>query len=188
MRKITANTEVPISKNAAPEEAIEFFFRKHYVSLCRGVYRLLRDEALAEDLVQEVFIKIWEKKDRLKFDERFIYYLKKSCYHAALAELARKLDPPAAVPELPGDSSDHADTPSLKDELEAAIHQSINLLPEKTRLIFTLSRYEEMTYRQIADQLNISVKAIEKHMGNALRSLRESLKEYLICMIFFTFI
>lgn len=175
-------------KNMPSGEVVEIFFRKHYASLCQGVYRLLRDESLAEDLVQEVFIKVWEKKDKLTFDDRFIFYLKKSCYHAALAYLSGKnylndTDNPPILSDK-NETDDHI----LQAELEKSIQLAISKLPEKTCLVFTLSRYEEMTYKEIASELNISVKAVEKHMGIALRRLKDALKEHLISFILLYFL
>lgn len=159
-------------------------FREHYVSLCNDVNRLLRDESLSEDLVQEVFIKVWEKKNEVDMNDRFIYYLKRSCYHAALKYLNSKNY------QLDTDSNEQFETPSQTDEdllskeLQEKIQRALTSLPEKTQLIFTLSRYEELTYKQIAEHLNLSIKAIEKHMGKALQQLRTSLHEHLPSLLY----
>lgn len=170
-------------KNLPLEEVLETCFRQHYADLCRGVYRLLADQALSEDLVQEVFIRVWERQEHIRLDERFIFYLKKSCYHAALAHLSSKkhLHHTADTLQVPGTGG--ADEDILHSELEDSVRLAIAALPEKTRLVFTLSRYEGLTYRQIADQLGVSAKAIEKHMGIALSRLREALKDHLLCLI-----
>lgn len=176
-----------LHKSTPSEEAFELFFRKNYASLCQGVYRLLKDEALAEDLVQEVFMKVWEKRNQLDFNDRFIFYLKRSCYHAALNYLSEKrythdTDGIGVLSER-----DEADNNILYSELEAEVRCAIGKLPEKTRLVFSLSRYEEMTYREIAHQLKISVKAVEKHMGIALKRLRNALKDHVICLALLLF-
>lgn len=170
-----------------PEDAIEALFRKHYVSLCKSVHRLLRDEILSEDIVQEVFLQVWERKEHLTFDDRFIFYLKKSCYHAALKVISEKryFSASAEAPSLP--STEKSDGELLVAELENDIILGIGKLPEKTKLVFTLSRYEAMSNREIGDQLQISVKAVEKHMSAALRRLRESLKDYLASFLLLVF-
>lgn len=175
-------------KNLPPEEVLETCFRQHYAELCRGVYRLLADQALSEDLVQEVFIRVWERRQHISFDERFIFYLKKSCYHAALAHLSsNKKHLHHAEDTLQVAGTGGADEDMLHSELEDSVRLAIAALPEKTRLVFTLSRYEGLTYRQIADQLGVSAKAIEKHMGIALSRLREALKDHLLCLVAFLF-
>jgi RNA polymerase sigma-70 factor (ECF subfamily) len=65
------------------------------------------------------------------------------------------------------------------NELETRIRNAIEKLPEQCRLVFKLSRFEELKYTEIADQLNISVKTVENHMGKALKIMREQLKDYL---------
>ena len=168
-----------IHQNLSKEEKIEALFREQYVSLCNGVNQLLRDESLSEDLVQEVFIKVWEKKESVDVNERFIFYLKRSCYHAALKYLSSKsyrLDTETSL-ELP--DSRATDEAIRSADLSFKIKKGIASLPEKTQLIFTLSRYEELTYKEIAKQLDLSIKSVEKHMGKALKILRATLKEEL---------
>ncbi len=163
-------------------------FRKHYGSLCNDVHRLLKDESLSEDLVQEVFIKIWEKKNHVLINDRFIFYLKKSCYHAALKYLSSKSY------QLETDSNEQivtsahtTDENMLSSELDTKIQQTLGALPQKTRLVFTLSRYDDLSYKEIALHLGVSVKAVEKHMGKALKLLKSALSEHLIPNILMIF-
>ena len=171
-----------------PEDRFEVFFKENYAMLCRGVYRLLKDESVSEDLVQEVFLKVWEKRDKLDLNDRFIFYLKKACYHEALQHLKTNhitTDNFQATMQILGD--ERTDEALLKSELEKKVITGINLLPDKSKLVFSLSRYEEMTYREIAEQLEISTKAVEKHMTKALKHLRDYLSEFLTILVFFIF-
>ena len=70
-------------------------------------------------------------------------------------------------------------------ETEQQILQAIDALPPKTKLVFSMSRFEELSYKEIADRLDISLKSVEKHMGIALQRLRENLKEYLVGLALF---
>lgn len=175
-----------IYKNQSREALVEVYFRKHYVELCQSVNRLLVDQALSEDLVQEVFLKVWDRKDKIDFNDRFIFYLKRSCHHAALAFLTSKNF------KLDTDHSslltDHtsSDQPIVQTELETAIRSAIGQLPEKTRLVFTLCRYEDMSYKEVATQLSISIKSVEKHMSIALKKLRVLLKNHLAILLWLT--
>jgi RNA polymerase sigma-70 factor (ECF subfamily) len=67
----------------------------------------------------------------------------------------------------------------MASELEAKIYRAMEALPEQCRLVFKLSRFEELKYSEIAEQLNISIKTVENHMGKALKIMREQLKDYL---------
>lgn len=180
---MTQKQPVSFFKNQTSEEIIEVFFRQHYGTLCKSVNRLLLDPAMAEDLVQEVFIRVWEKRDHLDLNERFIFYLKKSCYHAALSFLSSGKQHKGLGESPPGAGHNPSEEHLFHLELQEAVRRSLGKLPEKTQLIFSLSRYEEMTYREIAAELKISVKAVEKHMSAALRQLKESLKDYLLYWI-----
>lgn len=175
-------------KKQSREAAFETYFKAHYGSLCKGVYRLIKDTALAEDLVQEVFLKVWEKRNSLTLDDRFIFYLKKSCYHAALNYLTYQKKLHILDDELEAKATDRADQDLIHSQLEDDVRKAIANLPEKTQIVFVLSRYESMTYKEIASELNVSVKAVEKHISIALSRLRELLRDYLPCLFtFFSF-
>ncbi|CAN5899935.1 RNA polymerase sigma-70 factor [soil metagenome] len=166
-------------QNLSPEEKVEVLFRKYYAGLCKSLYRILRDATFAEDIVQEVFVKVWETRDTLRLDEAMQAYLYRSCYHAALNFLKQqqKQTDDSVLMGLAGtDSAEHV--LSLA-ETEEQVLQAIEALPPKTRLVFSLSRFEELSYKEIAERLDISIKSVEKHMGIALQRLREHLKGYL---------
>ena len=73
-----------IYEHLSPEEKVELLFRQYYAGLCKSLYRTLRDASLAEDIVQEVFVKVWDMRHSLRLDEAIPAYLYRSCYHAAL--------------------------------------------------------------------------------------------------------
>ena len=174
---------IPVQSNLNAEQKIEFLFREYYAQLCRDVNKLLRDESLSEDLVQEVFIKVWEKKNHVEVDDRFIFYLKRSCYHAALKSLSSKSYRLETETDTNVSTTDKTDDQMLATELDIKIKSAIANLPEKTQLVFTLSRYEELSYKEIALQMGLSIKAIEKHMGKALKLLKSALNEHLLSLL-----
>jgi RNA polymerase sigma-70 factor, ECF subfamily len=171
---------ISLYQHNTPEEKVEFLFRQYYASLCKSLYRTLRDATLAEDIVQEVFLKVWEMREQLKMDEAMQSYLYRSCYNTALNYL--KGQKPKTDIELlemvPG--GDPAEKNLNFLETESQVFTAIEALPPKTRLVFSLSRFEELSYKEIAGRLDISVKSVEKHMGIALQRLRENLREYLV--------
>ena len=145
---------------------------------------MLHDATFAEDIVQEVFLKVWEKRENLQMDEAIQAYLYRSCYNAALNFLKQQkkstdidsLEVPVAGGEMAGKNLELLET-------EAEILKAIDSLPPKTKVVFTLSRFEELSYKEIAERLDISLKSVEKHMGIALQRLRENLKEYLVVVL-----
>lgn len=166
------------------EEKVEALFKRFYPELCRGVNSIIKDEVLSEDIVQEVFIKIWERKGDLDLNDYFIFYLKKSCYNAALNTRKSLLKiQKVELSEATEAVQDKPDDNIISEQLEAHIFSAIQELPEKTRIIFLMSRNDGMTYKEIAQVMEVSVKAIEKHMGIALQRLRQSLKDYLVIIL-----
>jgi RNA polymerase sigma-70 factor (ECF subfamily) len=178
------NKILSIYGNLSPEEKVELLFRQYYAGLCKSLYRTLRDASLAEDIVQEVFLKVWDRRATLQMDEAIPAYLYRSCYNTALNFLNRQkpqTDINPLAESIPGSDTPEKDLDLL--ETESQVHRAIAALPPKTRLVFSLSRFEELSYKDIADRLDISVKSVEKHMGIALQRLRENLREYLVGLL-----
>lgn len=176
---------VSLYQHHTPEEKVELLFRQYYASLCKSLYRVLHDASLAEDIVQEVFLKVWEMREQLKMDEAIQSYLYRSCYNTALNFLKKqKQNTDIQILEIvPGEDS--AEKSLGFAETENQIFTAIEALPPKTRLVFSLSRFEELSYKEISDRLDISLKSVEKHMGIALQRLRENLREYLVGLLLF---
>lgn len=172
---------VSLYQDLTPDEKVEILFRKYYAGLCRSLYKILRDATLAEDIVQEVFMKVWEMRETLKMEDAIQSYLYRSCYNSALNFLKQqKKNTDLDTLENPLPGSETAERQLNLEETEAEIQKAIDALPPKTKLVFSLSRFEELSYKEIAEHLDISVKSVEKHMGIALQRLRESLKDYLV--------
>lgn len=161
---------------------MEALFSTYFPLVCKAIYRLVQDMATAEDLAQEVFIKIWNRRSQLN-EVYFKAYLHRAAVNMALDHLDKNKRRGGPHQELGPTqealaASNAAPTVHVK-ETKARIQQAIDQLPEKCREIFVLSRYEEMSYKEIAEALQISVKTVENQMITALKKLRISLKEYL---------
>jgi RNA polymerase sigma-70 factor (ECF subfamily) len=160
----------------------EMLFKTHYPALCRYATAYLNDPDDAEEVVQSTFIGFWEKRRNIHIDSSLKAYLYKSVRNASLNELKRQkvrllhANSIIAEGEKFNQPSDHL---TIKTELEAKIQEAIQSLPEQCRLIFKMSRYEELKYQEIADQLHISIKTVENQMGKALKLMRIKLKDYL---------
>lgn len=136
----------------------------------------------SEEVIQNVFLDIWEKRKSLVFNSSVKAYLYKAVHNSSLNKLKH-----SKVRRLYAEDFVHHVSPVYnyteqvlqKNELEKQIHFAINALPEQCRMVFKLSRFEEMKYSEIASHLNISVKTVENHMGKALKLMREHLKDFL---------
>lgn len=174
------------------EAAFEDLYKSSFRELKIYAYTLLNDEVMAEEVVQQVFYKVWEKREQLTFDTSAKAYLYKSVYHHCLnLKKHHKVKQEYVVHTIrtgtevqTGDAGD-----ITRKEMGQLIQNAINSLPEQCRLIFQMSRFEELKYREIADRLHISVKTVEAQMGKALKQLRSLLGDYLtITLAFITWI
>jgi RNA polymerase sigma-70 factor, ECF subfamily len=159
--------------------AFENLFRTYYTELGRFAMKYLRDKETAEELVQDLFVDLWEKRHTLNITGSVKSYLYTATKNRSLNYLKSKL---AQLQQLGDDSSElaahHSNTESLYDqnELEQIIANGIEALPEKCRIIFQLSRHAGLSYAEIAQELNLSPKTVENQMGTALKKLRSYLE------------
>ena len=162
------------------DEAFERLFKSHFRRLHAYACTLLKESSQAEEMVQHVFARLYERAGDIHIETSTEAYLYRSVYHECLnhqkhlkvrrayqAHAARQGEPSSGNPGSP-----------LR-ELETRIRAAMNELPEQCRTVFQLSRFESLKYREIADHLGISVKTVENQMGKALRIMREQLIDYL---------
>lgn len=164
----------PAESNLRKE--FEKLFRAHYAALVTFAARMMGSADAAEDLVQEAFIAVWRRRAELPPDAVSRAYLYKAVRHRALNALRHD-----RIARESADSTGHPSTVAsaeddlLQSETESLMRAAISRLPERARLMFTLSRDEGLTYAEIAAVTGVSVKTVETQMGRALRALRESL-------------
>ena len=154
--------------------------RQQYAGLCQFIYRYVGSQATAEDLVQDLFLSLWQRRDKFDFADP-LPYLYRAARNRALSHLRDekvrdrwRQGASAAPPELIHQPSD-PDAGNLLRALDLAVEA----LPQRCRLIFTLSREQGLSYKQIASLLGISIKTVETQMGRALRVLRSMCEPYL---------
>lgn len=150
--------------------------------LCRYADYLLRDTDEAEEIVQQIFVTIWERRKMLKVNS-FKSYLYRSVHNAAINKSQhKKVVDNHNYYVTTREANSSTDNLYLSAELSNRIEQAIQTLPDQCALVFRLSRFESFSYAEIATQLNISVKTIENHMGKALKRLRIELNDYLVLL------
>ncbi len=162
--------------------AFEMYFKSLYQPLCNYAHTFLQDKEESEEIVQATFLSVWEKRESLNIrtsaKSYFYAMVRNACLNVIKHEkIKQKYVGEELALTNPGYESVAQAVGSI--ELESKIQEAIQKLPEQCRLVFKLSRFEELKYQEIADQLEISVKTVENHMGKALKIMREQLKEYL---------
>jgi RNA polymerase sigma-70 factor (ECF subfamily) len=173
------------------KKAFEKLFKEYYGPACRYVIRIIRDQDTTEEIVQATFVNLWEKREMIRSDISFRSYLFRAAYNTALnyikhrkvvaRHVASKQD---RIEEVRRNFVSHQ--PDF--ELQKRIKNAVEELPPQCQRVFRLSREEGLKYHEIADELGISKKTVEVHMGKALKMLRESLGDYLtifLPLIFF---
>ena len=166
---------------AGDEAAFDAIFRGRYAVLVGVADRMLRDRAVAEELVQEVMLALWRRREELAADEALGPYLVRAVRNRALNHLrhlhiARRDAVHAAGPTVAAPSGSG---PVVAEELAQALERAMAGLPPRCREVFTLSRGEGLSYAEIAARLGISTKTVEAQMGRALRTLRTDLAPWL---------
>lgn len=168
------------------EVSFEQLFKAHFKSLHRYAYAIVDDQATAEEMVQNVFCRLWEKRNLLDISHSPKAYLYRSVYHESLNYLKHQKVRAAHQAHVLRHESEAVQGDSMvHQELTRKLKEALNELPEQCRTIFQMSRFEDLKYREIAEQLGLSVKTIENQMGKALRLLRGKLADFLVTFLYF---
>ena len=164
----------------------EMLFKVHYKALHAYATVILNDEDDAEEIVQQLFLKFWEKRKLLSVQTSLKAYLYKCVYHDSLNYL-KHLKVKIKYQDFTRHSIDNSYNDRLAlSELQNQINLALNDLPEQCRTIFQMSRFEELKYREIAETLGLSIKTVENQMGKALRIMRIKLADFLIIILSFS--
>lgn len=162
------------------EKAFEKLFHHYYGHLCLFASRILHDDISAEEIVQDFFVKLWEKRHQLSIETSVKNYLFRSIKNLCLNLIQHNKIKLRHAQSILSDAKNiqPKEAGFIEIDLAEKIETSIQSLPEKRREIFRLSREEGLKYREIAKKLNISIKTVETQMSLAIRTLREKLKNY----------
>jgi RNA polymerase sigma-70 factor (family 1) len=182
-------SEIVLAIQQGDESVFEQVFRKYYQSLCNYANSLVKDEDEAEEIVQNLFFSIWEKRADLEITVSLKSYLYRAVHNHCLNRI-KHLKVREEYQQYAFDyhesSYESVNQAVIKNELEEKINFAIEKLPEQCKIIFQMSRFEELKYNEIAEKLALSPKTIENQIGKALKILRVELAEYLpLILIFF---
>jgi RNA polymerase sigma-70 factor, Bacteroides expansion family 1 len=180
---MTFSGNIPVSD----KEDFQNIFRTYYTPLCHLSNSYLDDEDEAKSIVQEAFLKLWEVRESLNSDSNLRNYLFTLVKNNCLNILKRKqillkhhekikwLEMRFQYQSLERMGSEYLEFDELKEKIE----QAIKKLPEHCRIVFEMSRFEELKNREIAEKLGVTQKTVEAHLTKALKILRSELKDYL---------
>ncbi len=163
-------------------KAFEHVFRKYYSMLCNYAFKYLRDMDTCEEVVQDLFFTVWDKRDEIKIQTSVKSYLYRSVYNNSINYLKHKNIENKYGKFMRESASETG--PDITDEIYAEelnviIESTLNQLPERSREIFSMNRFEGLKYHEIAEKLSLSVKTIEANMSKALKLFRKNLREYM---------
>lgn len=162
---------------ARDQRAFTLLVEQYAATVYRHVLQYIKSAPLAEEITQDIFLKIWENVDALANLQSFAAYLHVITRNRTISELRKKLDGPveAAIDEI----EEKLLTPATQLEyrqLSDILQQGIELLPSRRKQVFKMSRFEGMTYEHIATELSISKGTVNEHIVEALAFLRGYLK------------
>jgi RNA polymerase sigma-70 factor (ECF subfamily) len=166
------------------EKAFDFIFRQYYKSLCAQAHLYTQDLDLSQSLVQDCFIKLWEIREQATEIENLSSWLVVAVRNKCVDYIRRhKREATLKKTPDPYDENQDSDRLLLSREFEERLVQALNQLPARCRIAFEYSRFENLTYTEIASKMNVSVKAVEALVSRSLKILRIELKDYLSLII-----
>ncbi len=177
---LTEDNELYLKLKEGDERAFQSLFRKYYSAMCHFACQFLDDRELAEEIVQDMFVKIWEKRAILNIETSVKHYFFRSVRNHCLNQIQHEKIKKQYANKMIESAQQEiiAEQYFLEVDLVKRIEKSIDSLPPKRKEIFRLSREQGMKYKEIAETLDISVKTVEAQMGLALKYLREDLKDF----------
>jgi RNA polymerase sigma-70 factor, ECF subfamily len=164
------------------ERTLEVLFKDHFTGLCQFAMGYVKDYEAAKEIVQDAFVNLWEKRETIDLSKPVKSYLSTSVRNKCLNYLRdhKKFSTDLlALENISLEAMFSQPDKLVESDIRAQIAGAMDELPEKCREIFRLSRYQNMKYQQIADELQISVKTVETQMSKALQHMRQRLAEYL---------
>jgi len=164
-------------------DVVEFesLFRSSYVSLVRYAKTMVRDHDSSEEIVQDLFFRLWRDRENLRIESSLNGYLYRAVHNRCLHHIdhlrvVEKYEKDMAVSS--GNSGEEPTDIINYRDLQAKVADILERLPERCGKIFCMSRFEGLKYSEIAERLSVSVKTVEANMGKALKEFRKALAEY----------
>ena len=167
----------------SPEQGCELLFRRYHRALCSHALRYVYSREVAEDLVSDVFCKFWKNGSFESVSTSYRLYLFRSVRNAAYTYLQSEFrhgNHQGLLPTTEADSCLRPDHITQYEETFHRVKQLVEQLPPQCRKVFLLNRFEGKRYKEIAEEMGISIKTVETHLGKALKLVRNGLRDYLV--------
>ncbi len=174
------------------EQTIKLLFDGLFHQLVLSSFRFVNDYDQAEEIVQDVFVKIWQDFEKFSKVKDSKAYLFKAVRNSSMnflkhIKVRQKFVNDAEALNTSSEQS-HEDS-ITEEEMKNKVHEAVNKLPENWREAIVLSKYDKLKYHEIAEEMNISQKTVEKYISKALQFLRQELKDiYLLCIFVLKFL
>jgi RNA polymerase sigma-70 factor, ECF subfamily len=192
------NLELRILKELkyGSKKAFEYVFKTYYDPLCRYAEEILKDRHQSEDVVETIFIIIWEDRKKLDIHTSFRSYIYRSTYNACLNIIRKRKSESKyraffrnhATFSKSHDygSSSYPLSEIIEKEMESDISKVIAALPPQCKKIFLMSRVDDLSHQEIADKLDLSVNTVKSQIMSALKKIQVTLKKMMILLFLFT--
>src|SRR5450759_718998 len=171
--------------------AFETLYKKYYIFLCLIAEHIVRNPSDAEEIVTDVFVKIWNIREKINITSSIKAYLVKAVHNTSINFLERNKISNKLTDRLNNSNykilawdSDYPLGQLYEKEIMNILEHGISALPDACQQIFMLSRNENMKYIEIADKLGISINTVKTQMKIALARLRETLNDYMLILLF----
>ncbi len=162
------------------KDAFNILFEEYYAPLCEFSYRIISDKQAAEEIVADVFANIWIKRRKITITSSLKSYLFISTKNTTLSYLRKIKNKNVNIEGMmnfePVDGSNPEKEVISKENLRS-YEQILLIIPEKSRMVFMMHRFDKLKYREISEILGISIKTVEKHMGKAIKLMRDYAKQ-----------
>lgn len=166
-----SNNELAVRLRHGDLEAFNTVYGKYHAALYLNVIKLTKDPALTEDIVQEVFTALWERKHSLKEDQSIAAWLFAVSYYKSVDAVKLKLKE-AAVIKLLATSQEEPEKANLADMQLDILNRALDHLSPQKRKVFTLCKMEGKSYEQASAQLNISKHTVKEYLSEAIKSVK----------------
>jgi RNA polymerase sigma-70 factor, ECF subfamily len=177
---MTGENEIIRRIRQGDAEQFESLFRSSYVSLVRYAKTLIKDHDAAEEIVQDLFFRLWKEREKIKIESSLNGYLFRSVHNRCLHYIEHSRVVERHAEEMSFLQPESQENPSdilHYKELQEKVARILEKLPERCGKIFYMSRFEGLKYNEIAEKLSVSVKTVESNMGRALKEFRKELTE-----------
>lgn len=156
-------------------QAFETYYKDYFKEFFLASYKYVKDSALAQEIVNDVFLKIWEDAGKITIESSLKSYLYRAIINRSINALNKQKRESQNLKELTLTQQDHYDLKEIElNELKVQLYKAIEALPDQCKKVFLMSRFDGLKQQEIADKLGISIKTVKNHITHALKQLSKS--------------